>query len=525
VGRFLVLDWDHHQLHVLAGTVRQGKARVDKAIALAETQSPNPADAAALGRLLAERVKAAGIAPAPVIACLGRDRVILRDVLYPQVGPGEEAAVVRFQVVRELTEPASEVVIDYTPAPDRVLNGQQRALALILRRELLRAYQEICKAAGLKLAGMAPRVFGSAALVQHLIATGAAPAPNPADAAVGVLVVGRPWAEFCVMHAGGVSLARSLSGAPATLPGEVRRNLAVYAGQAPQRPLRALYVAGGTDGAALCDRLEQTLGIPVHLFEPVGGLGLPSESQGAFAGALGLLHTQAVRGALPINFARPKEPRVQRDPNRRRLALAGAVAALVFLGLGALCFAKISARDRELQAMFDEKTELDRQYARLEDDVKRVKALDEWSQGEVVWLDELYDMADRFPDPANIRLTQLTGDPIARTGKDPHVARMMLKGIMSNDYAGVNQLESRLVADGHYRVEPKTVSRNTGAERFRFPQQFAQRVEIEKIPPDKYVRRLPEQASDESRGSGRNRRRGRRNDSDFGFGGFDGGQP
>ena len=48
------------------------------------------------------------------------------------------------------------------------------------------------------------------------------------------------------------------------------------------------------------------------------------------------------------------------------------------------------------------------------------------------------------------------------------------------------------------------VGRNTGADRFRFPQQFTTRVEIEKLPPQKYVRRLPDPpaASDKDRKSG-----------------------
>ena len=88
----------------------------------------------------------------------------------------------------------------------------------------------------------------------------------------------------------------------------------------------------------------------------------------------------------------------------------------------------------------------------MDEDSKRIKALDEWTRGDIVWLDELYDLTDRFPDANNLRLTQLTGKPMARTAKNPYAAQMMLKGIMNNDYKYVNSLEN---AAGQRRALPR----------------------------------------------------------------------
>src|SRR5205814_6491999 len=121
----------------------------------------------------------------------------------------------------------------------------------------------------------------------------------------------------------------------AGLAGEVRRNLAVHNGQSPQNPVRALYLALSGEQAALREKLVDSLSIPVHLFDPFGGAEgteLPASGRGTFAGAVGLLHLQAERNELPVNFAQIKQPRPPRDPNQRLHVLAACLVLVLLFG-------------------------------------------------------------------------------------------------------------------------------------------------------------------------------------------------
>ncbi len=329
--RFLVIDWDQNQLHVVAGDAGGGKVKFERALVWREEKSPNPAEAEELGRVLRERLKSAGVAPAPVLACVGRDRVILKDVRFPAVGTGEEAGVVRFQVFKELTDAPEDVVIDYVTvsAPGA---AEQQALAVIVRREILTTYQNLCQSAGLKLAALTPRSFGVAASLRKSVA--GVLAGEDAENAVAVVVVGERWAEFSVLRGQKLLLARSLA-VGSTLAGEVRRNLAVYGGQAGRAPLQTLYLAGASD--ELRERLGELVQIPIETFDPLAGaagLDVPPAGRGAFAGAAGLLFARAEARGLPINFVQVRQPKPPRNPNSRRYLLAGAgIAAAVLCGV------------------------------------------------------------------------------------------------------------------------------------------------------------------------------------------------
>src|SRR5262249_12783396 len=210
--------------------------------------------------------------------------------------------------------------------------------------------------------------------------------------------------------------------AGANLSADVRRNLAVHAGQQPQHPIKAVYLAGKGAGD-LRERLNESLEIPVHIFDPFAGSearDLPAGNRGTFAGAVGLFWAQAA-GQLPINFVAPRQPKPLANPNVRLYRVAAIALVLTVLGLvgvGQVAAGLNNSRAKDLeiqrQARADELT-IDKERS------KRFKELDALEVP--VWGDELYDLTARIADVNALRVTSINLEPVARTANSKVAGR------------------------------------------------------------------------------------------------------
>ena len=393
---FIAIDWDQNQLHLVSATFSGSTVRFSRALLVEDAGTPNLGQTTQLGQLLRDRLKEFNIASAPVLACLGRDRVILKEIHYPPVPEHEEPNIVRFQAIKELSEAPEDVVIDYVPLPSE--GGDRRALVHIARREIVKAYQELCQAAGLKLAGLAPRAQGMAGCLRTLMGTSVlVPPPEPRDAATAIVTVGEKWAEFAILKGDAILQTRPLTVGPG-LAGEIRRNLAVHSAQQAQAPVKAVYLALSGDQSALRQKLTETLDIPVHTFDPFAGAEsktLPASGRGTFAGAIGLLHLMARTGALPVNFALVKQAHAPKDPNQRLYILAAVFLVALVGGLFAVGSLVLGEKRKELAALEVELRASRNALTKERDRSKRLLALNEWEG--VSWPDELYELSARMP--------------------------------------------------------------------------------------------------------------------------------
>jgi len=416
VARLLGIDWDQRFLRIVEANVQGGKGVLQRAWVWEEQVCPNPAQAEEAGRRLKERLKEAGVAPAPVRFVIGRDGVICRDVLYPDVPANEVPAIVNFQAGKDLSIPIDEAVIDFIPNRIPGPAGEKRALATIIHAELLRSIEKTCQAAGLKLDCV------SASGVGHVSNWQAATGPSSGAETAAVLVLNSSGGELSITRDGQLLFSRVLvspradGGARALLP-EVRRTLAAFETQFPGAPVRSLNVTGGSTTEER-QELATVLGMPVtgyEVFPAAVGRDIPPTRRGLLAAAAGLVQA---RKPLQADFLNPK--RTLPPPSRKPLYYAvGAAAAVLFLVGLFIYWSELARRQQRLEELQASKSKLQKQISDLGDVEKRLEAINTWANGEVILLDELYELAARFPDTPGLRITKVTWTPVAQPTSQP----------------------------------------------------------------------------------------------------------
>jgi hypothetical protein len=508
LSRYLAIDIDPQGLFVVAGTARGGVVRVDHALAWVPGTDHGPPPltgetATAIGEQLGAKLKAAGIAAAPVLVGIGREKVILKELRYPPVAPADEPALIRFQTMKEITENADEVVLDYAPMTpaDPSPDGDKRAMAVVVRKDYFAAIQTMCTAAGLKLVAITPRPFAVAAGLVRAFATGAAQPPeSPTDAAV-VLTLGPQGGEFTAVRMGQMVYTKSVQ-APylaneVLLLGEVRRSLATYSGQNPGQPIKTVYIPEAEEAVGgWGDRLRLGLTVSVRTFDPLNGAAatVPAEQRGRFACAAFLLAGKAADG-LPINFAAPRQPSTEADPQRKKLIMAGVLAAVILLAGAVFGYMAVAAEDQKLEALQVEKADLDKTLADLDPDRALLEAADKWASREINYLDELFELTNRLPKDDQVRVRSFKGDAILpdRDGKQPAHAKLDIKIGAKNGVAAssvVTAIERANTGKTKYYVGtlPRTAPPDANSA---FKDQFQIETRVNHRPPSEYTESPP----------------------------------
>jgi hypothetical protein len=519
VSRYLALDAEQGHLYVASVIVKGSAIKVEKALTLPDAGVLTPTNAVELGRRLKEAIKEAGIPPAPALISVGRERVVLKEIKYPaSVTPADEPALIRFQVAKELAESGESVVIDYFALPTPDPDGQRRALAFAVRKDVLNAAKAAATAAGLWIAAVTPRPFGIAASLMRAIKDGAVTPPESPTAPVAILVRGDKWGELVILRGGHVAFTRSLTGmalnAEAAMIGEIRRNLAVFAQS--QGAVQGLFVAEGEMPGGWTGRVRAGLTIPVQAFDPIAGVesDVPPETRGCFAGLAGLAALRARSAELPVNFLSPREPKKASDPGKRMIGWVAAAASILFVSGLAFGLYKLDEKDQTQRGLQNEKTDLEDSLRKLDEVSKRVKAVQDWEGKGVNWLDEIYDVTAAFPDPAKTEVIELDGqyvDPPKGAAKK-YSAKMKLTIFTdaSNPRAVSGHLSTNLSLDRHREVAMVQAMGSAG----RGMDKYNVEMTIQRADPTRYTLKIDEPPM---------LKRPEKSDGKIDFGGFGGG--
>lgn len=491
MAAWLVLDWDQDQFHIVSAQSSRRGAQVVKAASWAHPEPFTPSTAERIGKALRDFLNSARIPVNPVIVGLGRDRIFLKELRFPPIAPHEEAALVRFQTGKELTESIDSYAVDYVHM--NTGSGERQIMTAAARRDMLAMIQTMCQAAGLKLHAVTPKLFGASAAVERALRPD--PSPLAAKQLNVVLSVGQRWAELCFFQGARLLQAQALANGP-LLAAEVKRNLAVFRAQhAVNLDLTGpdcLYMFG--DDKSGVQSLENgSSNLPIRMLDPLGpepevraGLKHPA----ALAGAVGLaeLWSQAVQ--KPINLASPKRQQAPTSISRQRGMFFG-IAAAVFLTCSIAGMWYVLAQKRaEIARLGAEKIGIEKLLADNAQERADLDAYKDWEQTTIPWLDEFYDLTARYPFEQGFRVNQLSAQSIGtkKAAKDKYVGLInltMYTPTAKGKY--VADLHQTMARDDHLRAAPNgpRVLPGTNA-----PWEYKMKIEVAKQKADKYDTRL-----------------------------------
>jgi hypothetical protein len=413
LSRYLAIDTDAGGLLVVSGFAKGDTVHTEQVLALFDDPRPlSSATAQDLGRRLKAALQEHRIAPAPVLLCLGRDRIIFKEIKHPKTAPADEPAIVKFQAQRELTELPEDVHMDYVPVPTKG-DEERKATVVFVRKDLYNAAKEFCEEAGLKLAGVMPRPFAAVAAAREAVAASIVPPIDDIQhGSVAILSIWDGGGEFVVTHHDRLAFSRTVSAnalsSETAFIGEAKRSMAAYAAQNPKSPIQAIYLAEGHSGGSWSARLQSALPIPVYPFDPLHAApknAVAPHLRGRFVGPIGMIAARG-HGPLPINFVSPRQPRS--EPNRLRSRFI--LAAILLVGIAGLLAAGSWFLNTEFTRQIEEQTKVKKQVENelkdLQTDSAKLAAVEDFRSRDICWLDVLYDIVVLYPDVDIMRLKE-----------------------------------------------------------------------------------------------------------------------
>lgn len=526
------IDVDGQVLRVVQTLHRGGTTKVTRFAAapldLADTADLD--DPIVVGTAIAKALRNLGLKPGKVVMGVPRAKVVLRTLsLPPADSRGELAAMVHFQVAKDLPFRLDEAVVDFKvhgpvsaiqidakgdkPSPiDRkpdTVPGDTKLAVLVAaaKHEVVEFYQKMAQAAGVKLTALGLRSYANARCVEACEVTErdenvALISLRPDEVIIDVMVdqslvfsrvasvkhpTNAPENETGTPP-DAISPAEALEEAGAeadfaqAVTIEVVRSLHSYEGIVQAGRIHRVVVAGGTgQELAVVAALEKRLNRPCIVLDPAAALSLPESKRAHATGALvafGLgLGVNDPEG-LPFDFLNPKRPAPPRNWRRIKMVAATALTALVLvsaLGIRSYLIRERTARKTTLAALVVAEEKNRPLYRKLR---MQSRIVDEWLKEDHRWLDHYAYLSTVLPPTEEIYATSLS------TGSRDNL-RLTVQAKSGDTIAKLD----RLLRVAGYDVKPLAIT--PSADKYGYP--FKSTVEL--VVPDKMQAQLAKRLS------------------------------
>ena len=367
-------------------------------------------DGPAVGAWLKGVLADAGLRGRRVIFGEDRHVSVLKGLQFDEGGDAADMpGMVRLQMIRQLSFPADDAVIDFVEQGTRGEDGSVRVQAAALPMSRVTWYEQIARAAGLKMHRVGLRTSGVGAIARGCV--------DHSDEATLVLAPAASACELLIMEGGRVVFSRStklLSGSTddddielvaRRVATEARRTWMSHRMGSDATPVDGVLVLGGGEMAeAIATRCGEDLGLPSKVITGPAVSDIAWEVDSAGSGeheaemlALAGLGLEEARGADLIDFAHPRQA-PDRQAAVRQKALIGLLAAIVVIG------GFFTWRVKQVEDLRSKQTLMSGHLRDLQEtsqeilrDRVRVEHMTRWDDGDVDWLAHIDAVMDATP--------------------------------------------------------------------------------------------------------------------------------
>lgn len=485
--RLWSLEWDAREARFVAGSASAAGLTIEHVVRVPlppraeEETGPHVAQA----DLIQTALNVHRVGRGRLLLGVPRSNVDLRQLSLPSVAAAELPDLVRNQAVRELGAMQEGAVLDFV-----LLAGDGQELASVLAAALppdaKATLDDLCQRLKRTPQRMPLRPFAAASLWRR---------QNPDDTRTCLLIDYAPEeADLTVVRGGEVFFSRT---ARLPAPGgdeephgplltEIRRTLMAVSNQPGGEKVEAIFVYGSEDEHRdLLARLADDAGLTVQACDPMAAVAVSEdlrrflpESRGRFAAAVGMLLDEAAGRAPELDFAHPRKPPARSNRTRRYAIPAAVAAALALGGVVASGWQDLRTLDQEVRRLTKESNQREADLKKAQAEEEAVAAIEQWTSGEVVWLDEMRDLSSRFPKRRDAVLLRLS------LGRSPAGGGQMdLQGLV-RDPSIVGRMEGNL-RDDHHEVRSKRVQENIREKTFTW--QFESSLSVQPRTREEYL--------------------------------------
>jgi len=415
-----VLELDGPHLAAITASVNGSRIEVQRWHFAERPTDIAPDDVQAVGEWVGREFRTANLSRSRVVFAISRGDVVLKHLALPaspNVSVGDLAGMVRIQMVRQLTMTVEGTAIDFLPLEPKSAGALVRpVLAGAMPAERVEWCRRIASAAGIKLARIGLRSFGTAASLANL--------SQRLDGPVLGVAIGATSTEFVVVDDGRMVFARAADLARPAAPEdfesfadkvgvEARRTWVSYrASMESREPAVAAVLADGDLARIVADRCGTALscrGETAALPESVVVPAELSPAERAAANPLAGLLLEQMLGRPILDFANPRRM-PDRAARKRQLVLGAALGAIVLSGAGYVVRdSAISSLKAELASMRTTEKDLRQQVERMSLLAVRARHADEWQRNSMNWIAHLDAVTAAMPERSRARADEITG--------------------------------------------------------------------------------------------------------------------